>query len=108
MSLKTQIMAVILGILFCLFLGWKANTIYSGYLNQKVLLQQEAVQETIRQSQANIAKQFEEQKQALTDIANSNKSTTTRIIQNNQPIYSQKCIDEPGIDQLKKYKEQSK
>lgn len=108
MSIKTQIMAVIGVIVLCLFLGWKANTIYTGYQNEKVLLQQEAVTETIRESQATIARQFEEQKQSLLDLANQNHNTTTTIIKNNQPIYSQQCIDQAGIDQLKKYKEESK
>lgn len=107
MSIKTQIMAVIVAIVFCLFVGWKSNTIWTGYQNEKVLLQQEAVEETIRASQATIAKSLEETKQGIIDAAKDNRNTVTTIIKNNQPIYSQQCIDQAGIDQLKKYKEES-
>lgn len=106
-NIQEKIIAVVLTVLLCLFLGWKANTIWTGYKNEKVLLQQEAVTETIRESQATIAKQFEDQKVVLQDLAGKNKSTTTKIIQQNQPIYSHVCIDDAGIAALQKYKDES-
>lgn len=108
MTVQNKIIVFICGILFCLFLGWKANTVYTGYTNEKVLLQQEAVTESIRQSQATIASEFEKQRQDIKDLAKSNTNTTTTIIKNNQPIYSTQCITQDAIDQLKKYKEDSK
>ena len=94
-------------IVLCLFLGWQANTIWTGYKNEKVLLQQEAVQETIKAGQATIAKQFEDYRQSLVDLAKGNTERVTTIIKNNQPIYQQQCIDQDGLDQLKKYKDAS-
>jgi len=106
--MQNKIIAIVFAVFLCLFMGWKANDIWTGYKNEKVLLQQEAVTETIRQSQATIAKQFEEQKKSIVDLASQNHNTTTTIIKNNQPIYQQQCIDQAGLDQLKKYKEDSK
>lgn len=108
MSTRNKIIACLVVILLSVFFGWKSNTIYTGYLNEKILLKQEAVQETIRAGQAEIAKQFEEQKVVLHDLAEKNKSTTTKIIQENQSIYSQTCIDQAGLHQLKKYKDASR
>lgn len=107
MSIKTQIMAVIGVIVLCLIIGWKANIIYTGYQNEKIIIKQETVQEMMTKTQATISREFEQQKQTLIDQAKNNRSTTTRIIQQNQPIYSQVCIDQQGLDHLRKYKDES-
>lgn len=98
MITRNKIIAYLVVILLSVLIGWKSNTIYTGYLNEKILSQQEAVQETIRTGQAEITKQFEDRKVILHDLAEKNKSTTTKIIQENQPIYSQTCIDQAGLD----------
>lgn len=108
MNLKSKIVLVVVSIIFSMFIGWKTNTIYTGYLHEKVLIQQEAVQETIRQSQATLARQFEEQRKGLEDLYKNNTNTVTTIIKNNQPIYSNLCLDDKGMNQLRKFREDSK
>lgn len=107
MGIKEKIIATISAIVFCIVLGWQANNVWTGYKNEKVLLQQEAVTATIQASQATIAKQLEDAKAGILTAAAANKNTVTTIIKNNQPIYSRQCLDQDGIDELKRYKEES-
>lgn len=62
----------------------------------------------IKASQKEIAKGFEQQKTDLANIAKANKKQQTNIITNNKEVYSKECIDEAGLEQLKKYKKDSK
>lgn len=107
MQIQEKIIGVILAVVLCIVIGWHGNTIYTGYKNQGVLLQQEAVQETIRQGQAAIAKGFEDHMVVLRSQEAQNHNTVTTIIKNNQPIYSQVCIDQSGLDHLKELKDAS-
>lgn len=98
----------IAAVVLCLVLGWQSNNVWTGYKNEKVLLQQEAVEQVMRDTQTTIAKQFEDQKQTLIDLQKQNKDKVTTIIKNNQPIYSNQCLDDAGIKQLQEYKDKSK
>ncbi|HDS8977256.1 TPA: hypothetical protein QHR34_004099 [Raoultella ornithinolytica] len=89
----------------CFIIGFVSCFAVNTYVESR---EQTAVEMTIKQTQSTIANEFEKQKVELKSLAKNNKTQTTTIIKNNQPIYSQVCIDDAGIEQLKKFKEDSK
>lgn len=103
---QIKIVVFCLLLILCLFLGWYCHSVYDGYKQNQQAIAVQTVQKTIQEGQATIAKGFEEQKQVLSDLAKQNTSTVQTIIK--QPIYQNECIDQSGLEQLQKYKEDSK
>lgn len=96
-------MIAIIIISFCV--GFMSHLGLSSYIDMK---EKSVVEKTIKATQKEIAKGFEQQKADLANIAKANKKQQTNIITNNKEVYSKECIDEAGLEQLKKYKRDSK
>ena len=98
-----QIIIALLVIVLSVFAGWKLNTYYTGYQDNLKNEVTQTVQQGLRDIQQNQAKLLTDK---LDELANQpfkiQKEKETIL---NQPIYSTQCIDQKGIDLLKKNQE---
>lgn len=97
--------AMILIVLLSVFSGWKANTYYTGYemnLEKNVTA---SIKKEISDMQYQQAEQLTAKLSELKDQDFKVLRESQTIIE--RPIYSQQCIDQEGIELLKRYKEAS-
>lgn len=88
-----------------IFGGWQIHTYYNGYqdsLDQKV---QKIVDDGISDYQRNQAQGLEDQKKLLKNSISNAIRKENDIL--NKPIYMQQCMDQFGMELLKKYKQES-
>ncbi len=103
MAIYKSIIIFIIVVSISVFSGWKLNTYYTGYqtsLKQEVT---QVVEQGLRDIQQNQAK-------VLTDKLNELNNQPFKIQKEKEtiverPIYSQQCIDNDGINLLKKNQE---
>lgn len=103
MAIYKSIIIFIIVVVLSIFSGWKLNTYYTGYqtsLKQEVT---QVVEQGLRDIQQNQAK-------VLTDKLNELNNQPFKIQKEKEtiverPIYSQQCIDNDGINLLKKNQE---
>lgn len=88
-----------------LFSGWQIHTYYVGYQENQAAQVQKIVKDGISEFQKNQAQGLADTL-GLLDKAKVNVTTKEKTIIN-QPIYLEKCMDQPGVDLLKDYKEAS-
>ncbi|HBW8875697.1 TPA: hypothetical protein MFN52_004699 [Klebsiella quasipneumoniae subsp. similipneumoniae] len=95
----------VIGAVLCFVIGFISCFAMNMYIESK---EKSAVEKTIQSTQRSIAKGFEQQRNELNALSKKNKNESKTIINNNKEVYSTKCIDDNGLEQLKAYKEQSK
>jgi hypothetical protein len=104
-KLPIGIVAFFLYTVLTVFAGWQVHTYYNGYqdsLNQKV---EKIVNDGISDYQRKQAQGFEDQKALLAGAATNTIIREKTILE--KPIYLQKCMDQDGVDELTRYKQES-
>ncbi|HIE9727001.1 TPA: hypothetical protein ACXRYW_005293 [Klebsiella variicola subsp. variicola] len=95
----------IIGGVLCFIIGFISCFALNIYVESR---EKSAVDKLVQSTQRSIAKGFEQQRNGLSEISKKQINESNTIINNNKEVYSTKCIDDDGLQQLKSYKEQSK
>lgn len=99
-----QIIIALIVIVLSVFSGWKLNTYYTGYQLSQTQEVQKIVDDGMRNIQQNQAKVLQDKLDELKNQPFKIQKEKETIL--NQPIYSTQCIDQKGIELLKKNQEQ--
>lgn len=87
--------------------GWKVHEYYVGYQQNLEKIVQESIDKGITDYQKKQAQGLEDTKKLLSGVKTNTilKENTNTII--NQPIYYERCMNQPGVDILEVYKKES-
>lgn len=94
---------VFMGLAF--YSGWKVNSYYVGYQQNLEKIVQESIDKGVTEFQKKQAQGLEDSKNILNNLETKTIYKENTII--NQPIYSNECMDQAGVDIVEGYKKES-